>query len=231
MNKRKTLILYILILIILIFLIIFVSWPDIYSFINGNNTIKNHIIKLDLTDKNTYEITNQLFNWLDNNVTEMWAITHSAPKPCPIKINNYCVISIYTIYDKEKNVNINKYYHRADAPRLIAWFIKSRMGACGEGTWYYVKVMDTLGYNAKTVKVKGGGHLWAELIDETGTKYYVDPFTNHFESDLNKFIFEITWVDWNDLNNIYIAQKINGKKEDITDEYTQLIKNCDLSIK
>lgn len=138
----------------------------------------------------------------------------------------------------ENTINIygtNKSHVRAYGPNMIGWFITHKEGACGEASWYFVKMLSEEGCYARVVERPVWNfwdHQWIEFFDENGTKYFVEP-RKIISSNIYDFfdaikgyctpIFGKERCIW-DNARAFISKDVNKHRKNISDEYLPYLK-------
>lgn len=174
---------------LVLFLLIWYPLLDNYIY-KGNETVNNFIEKNLGNNSNDEYVVPIILQWMKDNI-------HYPTDEERIFWN------FYSINNKTK-----LFYRGSPA----SWIIKTKIGRCEEFSLFFVEIMDRLGYRARSVRMNGWDHAWAEYYTKEGYKILVD-------TSGNKLIKSpIEWIGDKNITKVY-ATDINGKKEEVTKEY------------
>lgn len=175
---------------------IFWFYPYIYDFFIGDKIIEKHTEKIIGNESEINEVALKLINWHKENID----YPIESVKFLGFNLSHY---GLYKIH------NETKLFLRSNS---ASWVIKTKLARCGESAYYFVEIMDYLGYNVRIIRAEGRDHAWAEYYDNESNKIIVDPSANKIIIDKKELInnFNITKVT---------AYYMNGTEEDITLEY------------
>jgi len=181
----------------ILILFVFVSYPYIYNFFIGEKVVETHILEVLGETTGIHETALALMNWHQENV-----------KYPLIDNKKYLLLASNGFYEVD---NKTRLFLRSNS---ASWVIKTKLARCGESAYYFVDIMNKLGYRARIVHTEpiSWDHVWAEYYDENGNKIVIDPSANKVITNKRE------WVEGKNISKI-IAKDMDGNKEDITLEY------------
>ncbi|MHA1972562.1 MAG: transglutaminase domain-containing protein [Candidatus Hodarchaeales archaeon] len=195
----------------LIYLPVYV--PEVYNFFWGEQVRQAHLAEVVGDENNATVVAKSLMSWIENSTTTMYN-----RKPYGFNIFGFTVSFsgfYWSIMDVRGNpvlfIKTNK----------ASWLIHSRLGNCGEKSWYFTEMMEEAGFRARSISAVGEDHGWAEFYDNKGNKFVVNPANNEFIGD--------TYSYAKDYWSYVRATSLNRSEYDLTSEYIQDI-SC-LSVK
>lgn len=175
-----------------------------------NTDLNNLALEITSNYSDDTNKTNALLNWFDKGSGNMINI-----------LKNHLLLKIYPlhIYISQPYICI-----RIDDQENPEWILKSRCGACGEYSMFFMEIADKADLTVRSIHDKGYDHSWDEVLID-GEWIIVDPSivdleNNETGSNISQRYYD---TNWGRLGISYVyAFYPNKTTEDVTYRYTNL---------
>ena len=175
-----------------------------------NDDLNNLALEITSNYADDMDKTNALLNWFDKGSDNMINI-----------LENHLLLKIHPLH-----IYINQPYLciRIDDQKNPEWILKSRCGACGEYSLFFMEIADKANLTVRSIHDKGYDHSWDEVLID-GEWIIVDPSIVDLENNETGFNISQRYYDnnWGRLGISYVyALYPNKTTEDVTYRYTNL---------
>ena len=175
-----------------------------------NDDLNNLALEITSNYSDDKNKTNALLNWFDKSPGNIINI-----------LGNPLLLKIYPLH-----ICINQPYIciRINDQENPEWILKSRCGACGEYSMFFMEIADKANLKVRSIHDKGYDHNWDEVLID-GKWIIVDPSIVDLENNETGFNISNRYYDqnWDRLGMSYVyALYPNKTTEDVTYRYTNL---------
>lgn len=175
-----------------------------------NDDLNNLALEITSNYSDDKNKTNAILNWFDKSSGNIINI-----------LGNPLLLKIYPLH-----ICINQPYIciRINDQENPEWILKSRCGACGEYSMFFMEIADKANLKVRSIHDKGYDHNWDEVLID-GKWIIVDPSIVDLENNETGFNISNRYYDqnWDRLGMSYVyALYPNKTTEDVTYRYTNL---------